>query len=118
MKYNPNNIPDVVTNNVVYRDEAGEYIGINGELKQIVGSSSGLKVILGLFMTFLTEFRVGDDHGFVKQVVSSNKTQVFKHLIKNGFNLRLQDLIYLACQHGCLEMTKIIMDSNKVSLLT
>ena len=118
MKYNPNNIPDIVTNNIVYRDEAGEYVAIKGELKQIVGSSSGMKVILGLWMTFLTEFRVGDDHGFVKQVVSSNKTQVFKHLIKNGFNLRLQDLIYLACQHGCLEMTKIIMDSNKVNFST
>ena len=118
MKYNPNNIPDIVTNNVVYKDEAGEYVGIKGELKQIVGSSSGMKVILRPLMTFLTEFRVGDDHGFVKQVVSSNKTQVFKHLIKNGFNLRLQDLIYLACQHGCLEMTKIIMDSNKVKFST
>ena len=49
MKYNPNNIPDIVTNNVVYRDEAGEYVGIKGELKQIVGSSSGLKLLHGTF---------------------------------------------------------------------
>ena len=62
---------------------------------------------------------VGDVHGFVKQVVSSNKTEVLRHLLQNGFsNIRLQDLIYLSCQHGCLEMTKLIMDSKQVNIFS
>ena len=40
MKYHPKNIPDIVTNNVVYRSTSGEVVAINGELKKMVGESS------------------------------------------------------------------------------
>jgi len=112
MKYHPKNIPDIVTNNVVYRSTSGEVVAINGELKKMVGASSSSSSSSSDDES--SGVPVGDVHGFVKQVVSSNKTEVLRHLLKNGFtNIRLQDLIYLSCQHGCLEMTKLIMDSKQ-----
>ena len=47
---------------------------------------------------------------FVKLVVSNDKVNVFQHLHQNGINLNLKELIYIACQYGCYEMARFIMN--------
>ena len=97
MKYSGGNIPDVVINNEVYHDYGQAWVAEQGAIR----SSS----------YYLT---AKETHSFVKEVVTHNKVRVFEHLLHHGFNLHLGDLIYLACQHGCLEMTNLIMDAGKV----
>ena len=98
MKYSGGNIPDVVINNEVYHDYGQAWVAEQGAIR----SSS----------YYLT---AKETHSFVKEVVTHNKVRVFEHLLHHGFTLHLGDLIYLACQHGCLEMTNLIMDAGKVS---
>ena len=88
------NIPDTVTDNIVYRD---------GDTVHIADTADTISPKL-------------DIHKFVKEVVCSNKIEVFKHLMKNKFKLHYPDLVFLACQHGHLEMTRILMNS-KVNIL-
>ena len=97
MKYSGGNIPDVVINNEVYHDNGQAWVAEQGAIR----SSS----------YYLTP---KETHSFVKEVVSHNKVRVFEHLLHHGFTLHLGDLIYLACQHGCLEMANLIMDAGKV----
>ena len=97
MKYSGGNIPDVVINNEVYHDYGQAWVAEQGAIR----SSS----------YYLT---AKETHSFVKEVVTHNKVRVFEHLLHHGFTLHLGDLIYLACQHGCLEMTNLIMDAGKV----
>ena len=90
----------MVINNEVYHDYGQAWVAEQGAIR----SSS----------YYLT---AKETHSFVKEVVAHNKVRVFEHLLHHGFTLHLGDLIYLACQHGCLEMTNLIMDAGKVSLL-
>ena len=101
MKYSGGNIPDVVINNEVYHDYGQAWVAEQGAIR----SSS----------YYLT---AKETHSFVKEVVTHNKVRVFEHLLHHGFTLHLGDLIYLACQHGCLEMTNLIMDAGKVGTVS
>ena len=93
-KFNEDKIPADVRNNVVYQDGDSCLVAENDNLYQRNGSCKSRKEV----------------REFVKLVVSSNKVHVLQHLHKNGFNLDLKELIYTACQHGCYDTTRFIMN--------
>ena len=96
MKWAPENIPGSVRDDIVYSAGGVDYRGAGGKIEPGVGG--------------------GDVHSLVKMVVIHNKVEVFKHLLRSGFSLQPQNLIYLACLHGCAEMVTVLMET-KVSLL-
>ena len=55
------------------------------------------------------------EHKFIKEVIRHNKVEIFRHLLATRVPLHLSD-IYLACQHGHLDMTKIIMNTGVVEV--
>ena len=93
MKWAPENIPSCVTDDIVYSAGGQDYRALGG---QIVPSVEGPNPV----------------HSLVKLVVSSNKVEVFRHLINKGFSLQPQNLIFLACQHGCEEMVTVLMETK------
>ena len=95
MKFVASNIPNLVQDNIVYV-ENGNYTIENKDIRTP-------------YQNYLTEKEV---HKLVKEVVSHNKVNVLQHLLDGGFNLKVLDLTYLACQHGCYEMTKLLMDKG------
>ena len=94
MKFNRDFIPETVTNNVVYTEAGRQCSALNGDI-MISGSQ------------YLTK---KETHELVKTAVSHNKTEVFNHLVKEGVNVHLGDLVYLACQHGAQDMVNTIMN--------
>ena len=97
---NPSNIPEdnvvPVRNNIVYVENGFNYTIENREIRTP-------------YQEYLSPKEV---HDFVKVVVSNNKVSVLQHMMNNGFQLKVVDLAYLACQHGCYEMTKLLMDKG------
>ena len=97
---NPSNIPEdnvvPVRNNIVYVENGFNYTIENRDIRTP-------------HQEYLSQKEV---HNFVKVVVSNNKVSVLQHMINNGFQLKVVDLAYLACQHGCYEMTKLLMDKG------
>ena len=97
---NPNNIPEdkvvPVRNNIVYVENGFNYTIENRDIRTP-------------HQEYLSQKEV---HDFVKVVVSNNKVSVLQHMMNNGFQLKVVDLAYLACQHGCYEMTKLLMDKG------
>ena len=98
MKFNKDFIPDTVKNEIVYSDGETEYRAAGGEIRSKDKKLSSKEV-----------------HDFEKIVVSSNKTNVLRHMLNTGFSLHL-DMIYLASQHGALEMVKLFMDVMVITL--
>merc|ERR1712198_240276 len=106
-KFYKSNIPNNVIKNVVYQSENGvDLIVENGQIRH------------GNTRRYFTQ---KECHSFIKEVVSNNKVHVFQSLLNNGMQLNMGDLIYLACQHGCLDMAAEIMhndvdrDANRVT---
>ena len=93
MKFSKEDIPDNVKDDEVYSQDGIVLKASSGDIK------SADKV--------LTSKEV---HDFAKVVISSNKTSVLKHLLANGFSFHLGDMIFFACQHGAMDMVKLIMD--------
>ena len=93
MKFSATNIPEVVRDNVVYL-ENGNYTIENKDIRTP-------------YQNYLTEKEV---HNLVKAAVCNNKVSVLQLMLEHGFNLKVIDLTYLSCQHGCYEMTKLLLD--------
>ena len=93
MKFSKENIPDIVKLDEVYSEDGIVWNGSSGEIK------SPAKVL-----------STKEVHDFAKVVISFNKTSVLKHLLANGFNFHLGDMIFFACQHGAMDMTRLILD--------
>ena len=94
MKFEDGHIPEHVISNIVYTKDG-----------QLCTTDKGQILINGT--QYLTK---KETHELVKTVVSLNKTEVFKHLVKEGVSVHLGDLVYLACQHGAGDMVNTIMD--------
>ena len=107
MKFSKEFIPDSVWDNVVYKDDV-----------------SGVTIIAtnGKIHNGLENLSKKQTHELIKNIVSSNKTEVFEHLLNQSkvssscISLHLGDLVYLACQHGGAKMVETIMnEKSKVS---
>ena len=96
MKWAPEHIPNSVTDDIVYSGGGQDYRAVGGQIEPSIGGSNAV-------------------HSLVKTVVTSNKVEVYRHLMDSGFSLQPQNLIFLACQHGCAEMVTILMET-KVSV--
>ena len=101
MQFFADYIPAQVVNSIVYSDTTNVYlIAQDGVITTQQGGRT------------LTAKEV---HSFVKTVVASNKTEVYRHLVINRFRLNHDDLLYLACQGGAGDMAQLIME-RKVRL--
>ena len=101
MQFFADYIPAQVVNSIVYSDTANvNLIAQDGVITTQQGGRT------------LTTKEV---HSFVKTVVASNKTEVYRHLVINRFRLNHDDLLYLACQGGAGDMAQLIME-RKVRL--
>ena len=92
MKLAPEHIPNLVTDDIVYSAGGQHYRAVQGQIVPSVESST--------------------EHSLVKMVVSTNKVEVYRHLMNRGFSLQHQNLIFLACQHGCQEMVIVLMETG------
>ena len=92
MKWAAEHIPSCVTDDIVYSDGGQDYRALGGQIVPSVGANHV--------------------HSLVKLVVTSNKVEVFRHLVNKGFNLQPQNLIFLACQHGCEKMVTVLMETK------
>ena len=92
MKWAAEHIPSCVTDDIVYSDGGQDYRALGGQIVPSVGASHV--------------------HSLVKLVVTSNKVEVFRHLVNKGFSLQPQNLIFLACQHGCETMVTVLMETK------
>ena len=93
MKWAPEHIPNSVTDGIVYSVGSQDYRAAGGQIVPSIGGSSAV-------------------HSLVKTVVRSNKVAVYRHLMDTGFSLQPQNLIFLACQHGCVEMVTVLMETG------
>ena len=114
MQYSKDGIPAQVINNIVWStpNDIGTDIFLNAEDGVITERRRGGDVRDALSLRQLTTKEV---HSFVKVVVTSNKTEVYRNLVHNRFRLSHEDLLYLACQGGAGDMAQIIME-RKVRL--
>ena len=93
MKWAPEHIPNSVTDDIVYSEGGQDYRAVGGQIEPSTGGSSAV-------------------HSLVKTVVTSNKVEVYRHLMDSGFSLQPQNLIFLACQHGCEDMVTVLMETK------
>ena len=93
MKWAAEHIPSCVTDDIVYSDGGQDYRALGGQIVPSVGGPNHV-------------------HSLVKLVVTSNKVEVFRHLVNKGFSLQPQNLIFLACQHGCEDMVTVLMETK------
>ena len=92
-------LPDRVTNDVVYISDSGRIVAKDGKLiqyqEEVLDKSA--------------------EHQFIKEVIRSNKLQIFNQLLAAKIPLHMSD-VYLACQHGHLEMMRVILGSGKINV--
>ena len=104
MQFSAECIPAQVINNIVWSDLANVDLIAQDGVITITRN--------GFSERSLTTKEV---HSFVKVVVASNKTEVYRHLNNNEFRLSHDDLLYLACQAGAGDMAQLLME-RKVRL--
>ena len=100
MQFSTNCIPSNVVDNIVYSDATNDLV-LMAEDNVITCRQGGMDI-----RTLNTK----EVHSFVKLVVASNKTEVYRNLVNNRFRLSHEDLLYLACQGGAGDMTQLIME--------
>ena len=105
MQFSANCIPLQVVDNIVYSDATNDLV-LTAHDNGITCRQGGMDI---------RALNTKEVHSFVKMVVASNKTEVYRNLVNNRFRLSHEDLLYLACQGGAGDMAQIIME-RKVRL--